>query len=217
MGINRHKVIKEKKTQQTSETTIRDEIEIAGLVERAAGGDFEAFGELYSIYLDRIYRYVFCQVKDRMTAEDLTEEIFLKAWKAIGSYKGKGQAFSAWLYRIAHNYMIDDFRRRKKQMSTEMEAAAITGNPEQESEERLLGQELLEHVSCLPENQKQVIILKFMEGLDNPEIGQIMGKSQGAIRILQMRALAMLRQRLSQGAKVTGRETGKWEQSYQKP
>jgi len=73
------------------------------LVEKAADGDYAAFGELYSLYLDRIFRYVFYQVKDRMRAEDITEEIFIKAWKAIDSCKGKEQTFPAWLYRIVHN------------------------------------------------------------------------------------------------------------------
>lgn len=201
MEANRHKVREEKKAQETSQTGTHDETEIARLLERAAGGDFEAFGEVYSIYLDRIYRYVFHQVRDKMTAEDLTEEVFVKAWKAIGSYRGKGRAFSSWLYRIAHNYVIDDFRKRQKraplEIETEIETVAAVGSPEQESEEKMVRQELLEVISSLPQSQKQVVILKFIEGVDNREIGQIMGKSQGAIRVLQMRALATLRQRLS--------------------
>jgi len=192
MSAKRLIVKEENKAHETSETVTHDETAIARLVEKAAGGDFGAFGELYNIFLDRIYRYVFYQVKDKMTAEDLTEEIFLKAWKAIGSYKGKGQAFSSWLYRIAHNHVIDDFRKKRKGASLEMETAAIIDNPEQE----LVRQELLEGISCLPPQQKQVIILKFIEGLDNSEIEQIMGKSQGAIRVMQMRALATLQRRL---------------------
>jgi RNA polymerase sigma-70 factor (ECF subfamily) len=192
-----YKVPKEKGARKTSEATSHDEAEIAGLVEKAAAGDFEAFGELYNIYLDRIYRYVFYQVKDKMTAEDLIEEIFVKAWKAIGSYRGKGQAFSPWLYRIAHNYLVDYFRKSQKHRSLEIEIAAAAASLEQESERKAARQELMEAVSYLRDNQRQVIILKFIEGLDNHEIAQIMGKSQGAIRILQMRALATLRKRLS--------------------
>lgn len=196
MVTKRHsnKVLKKREDQETSEAIY--EAEITGLVERAAGGDFEAFGELYNTYLDRIYRYVFYQVKDRMAAEDLIEEIFVKAWKAIGSYRGKGRAFSAWLYRIAHNYLVDYFRKKKKRDLLEMETATIVASPEQETERRAGWQELLEAVSGLHDNQKQVIMLKFVEGLDNREIGQIMGKSQGAIRILQMRALSTLRKKL---------------------
>jgi len=192
-----YKVPKKGRTRKTSEATSYDEAEITRLVEGAAGSDFEAFGKLYNIYLDRIYRYVFYQVKDKMTAEDLIEEIFVKAWKAIGSYRGKGQAFSSWLYHIAHNYLVDYFRKSQKRRSLEIEIATVATSDEQELEKRAVRQELLEAVSCLHDNQRQVIILKFIEGLDNREIGQIMGKSQGAIRILQMRALATLRKRLS--------------------
>ena len=193
----RNKVREENKAQATTRTVAHDQSEIERLVERAAGGDFEAFGELYSIYLDRIYRYVFYQVKNKATAEDITEEVFIKAWKAIGSCKGKAQTLSSWLYRIAHNHVIDILRSRRKQLSIEMETVGEVSGPELEVEGKLERQELLEVIACLPQNQKQVIILKFIEGLDNHEIGQVMGKSQGAIRVSQMRALAALRQGLS--------------------
>jgi len=215
MDIIRHKVTDKNEAQETSETVTPSEAEITGLIDRAAGGDFGAFGELYSIYIDRIYRYVFYQVKDKMTAEDLIEEIFMKAWKAVGSYRGKGQAFSSWLYRIAHNYMIDELRKSRKHVSLEQETTAIVGNPEQEPEEKLIRQELLEAISCLRHNQKQVIILKFLEGLDNREIGQVMGKSQGAIRIMQMRALTTLRQMLNEQPEAKEIDLGTWKQSYQ--
>jgi len=192
-----YKVLKKGRARKTSEAISYDEAGITRLVEKAAGGDFEAFGELYNIYLDRIYRYVFYQVKDKMTAEDLIEETFVKAWKAIGSYRGKGQAFSSWLYRIAHNCLVDYFRKSQKRRSLDIEIATVAASTEQELERKAVRQELLEAISCLRDNQRQVIILKFIEGLDNREIGQIMGKSQGAIRILQMRALATLRKRLS--------------------
>lgn len=171
--------------------------EVVRLIKRAAGGNFEAFGELYNIYLERIYRYVFYQVRDKMTAEDLTEEVFLKAWKSIDTCRGKEQTFSSWLYRIAHNHVIDNLRSQRKYLSADMEALAEVSSPELGEEGKLERQEMLEEISDLPQNQKQVIILKFIEGLDNREIGQIMGKSQGAVRVLQMRALATLRQRLS--------------------
>jgi len=202
MNPSRLKVREENNTQETSQT------EVTKLIERASGGDFEAFGELYGIYLDRIYRYVFYQLREKMVAEDLTEEIFLKAWRAIGSYKGKGQAFSSWLYRIAHNHVIDEFRSRRKQMvslEAEMEIATEVAEPQQEMGGKLAEQEMLRLISCLPRKQKQVIILKFVEGLDNREIGQITGKSQGAIRISQMRALTALRQRL--GGENQGNES----------
>jgi len=196
MKVVRNKVREEKKAQVATRAATYDESEIAELVERAAGGNFEAFGELYSIYLDRIYRYVFYQVRDKMTAEDITEEVFIKAWNAIASCKGRGQTFSSWLYRIAHNHVIDSLRSRRRHLSIEMETADKVGGLELEAKEELEQQELLQVIGCLSQNQRQVIILKFIEGLDNCEIGQVMGKSEGAIRVLQMRALATLRREL---------------------
>ena len=190
--------VREKNKAQAAATTItHDQSKIERLVERAAGGNFGAFGELYSIYLDRIYRYVFYQVKDKMTAEDITEEVFVKAWKAINSCKGKGKTFSSWLYRIAHNHMINTLRSMQKCTSIEGKNLAEVGDTKLEVETGLERQELLEVIADLPENQRQVIILKFIEGMDNREIKKIMGKNEGAIRILQMRALAALRQKLS--------------------
>lgn len=184
--------------------------EVPALVERAANGSFGAFGELYSIFLDQIYRYVFYQVKDRMTAEDLTEEIFLKAWEAIGRCQQRGAPFSAWLYRVAHNHVIDYFRTRRQHVALEDVTPAADDNPEQEAEEKIMQQELAEAISYLPPQQRQVIILKFIEGLDNEEISQIMRKRLGAIRMLQMRALTTLRQRLV-------RLNSKCELNYLKP
>lgn len=196
MKVIRNKVREEKKAQVPTRPITYDKSEITRLVKRAVSGDFEAFGELYSIYLDRIYRYVFYQVRDKMTAEDITEEVFVKAWKAIGSCKGKESTFSSWLYRIAHNHVIDNFRSLQKHPSIEIEAVDKVGNLELEMEGELERQELLGVIACLPQSQRQVIILKFIEGLDNCEIGQVMGKSEGAIRALQMRALAALREKL---------------------
>lgn len=205
MKVNRHKVIEKDKAESTAVAVSYDEPErITGLVERAAGGDFEAFGELYGTYLNRIYRYVLCQVRDKMIAEDISEDVFVKAWKAIGSYRGNGQAFSSWLYRIAHNHMVDNLRSSRRFLSTEIETSAEVGDPGLEAEGRLEREALLEEISCLPQNQKQVIMLKFIEGLDNSEIGKVIGKSQGAIRVLQMRAFVTLRERLKRGKQGDG-------------
>ena len=193
-------VREEKNTPATAAAAPYNQSEITGLVEEAISGSFTAFGELYSIYLDRIYRYVFYQVKDRMTAEDITEEVFLKAWKAIKSCKGKEKTFSSWLYRIAHNHRVNTLRSMKK--FTPVEEVEII-DPKQEIGAEIEQQELLKTLDCLPEKQKQIIVLKFIEGLDNREIGKIMGKSEGAIRITQMRALSALRLKLESGPKST--------------
>ena len=210
MDAVRFKDTEGNKAQETRANETYSETGVSRLVDRAVGGDFGAFGELYSVYLDRIYRYVFYQVKDKMTAEDLTEEIFLKAWEAIGRYKRKSKAFSAWLYRIAHNHVIDYFRTRRQHLALEETTLAATDNPEQEAEEKLMQQELAEAISCLPPQQRQIIILKFIERLDNREIAQIMKKREGAIRVMQMRAIMALRQKLSS-------QENKCELNYLKP
>ncbi|MFC1908708.1 RNA polymerase sigma factor [Chloroflexota bacterium] len=191
-----NKVRKGKTAQAAATTVTRDnQAEIVGLVKKAAGGNFNAFGELYSLYLDPIYRYVFYQVKDKMTAEDITEEVFVKAWKAIESCQGKEQTFSSWLYRIAHNHMINTLRKTQKCTSIEQHNIVDIKDAKQEVEIGLEYRELLEAITCLPQNQKQVIILKFIEGMETREIGKIMGKREGAIRILQMRALNTLKRK----------------------
>ena len=185
-------------SQAGTGTVDYDQSKSRALVSKAIGRDFEAFGELYRIYLDRIYRYVFYHVREKMTAQDITEEVFLKAWKAIGSCKGKEQTFSSWLYRIAHNQVIDSHRSRQRRLTVEiaMENLPEVVDTKQEMDAKLDQQQLLEAITCLDEKQKQIIILKFIEGMDNNEIEQIVGKNQGYIRVLQMRALHTLRQRL---------------------
>ncbi|MFC2041162.1 RNA polymerase sigma factor [Chloroflexota bacterium] len=198
MQDSRNKDRKGSKPGVTSQPVNLNQTENERLVERAAGGDSEAFGELYSIYLNRIYRYVFSQVKDKTAAEDITEDIFVKAWKAISSCKGKEQTFLPWLFRIAHNHIIDVLRKKQRELSLEMESVAEVGDHSLELGKKLEQQKLLSVIDCLPQNQRQVIILKFIEGLNNHEIGQVIHKNQGAIRVLQMRALATLRKRLKE-------------------
>ncbi len=196
MSVGCNKLGKEKKAQPTTTGAARDPAEIVGLIEKASGGNVKAFGELYSIYLDRIYRYVFYQVRDKMIAEDITEEVFIKAWRAIRSCKGKEKTFSTWLYRIAHNHLINTRRHIGRQMSIEKSNFVDVMDPKQKIESKLEYRELLETITCLPQNQRQVILLKFIEGMNNREIGRIMSKNEGAIRVSQMRALTTLREKL---------------------
>ena len=199
MGDIRKKNVQEHTAHATAKADTYDQSEIVELVVRATHRDFEAFGELYGIYLDRIYKYVLGHLGERMAAQDIMEEVFLKAWKAIDSCKGREQTFSAWLYRIAHNHLIDYLRKRQKRQTTEIsvENLADIDDVGQRMELKMEQQRLLEAISGLPDNQRQVIILRFIEGIDNREAGRIMGKSEGNIRIIQMRALRALRNRLS--------------------
>jgi RNA polymerase sigma-70 factor (ECF subfamily) len=170
------------------------------LIKRAAGGDSESFGRLYDIYLEPIYRYVYHHVGESKTAEDIAQEVFIKAWKAIKSCRGKEKTFKSWLYRIAHNHTVDYFRcRRNEPRIDDQNVAENLDSPDaslDETEEEYEIERVLSEMTSLPDSQRQVVILKFLEGLDNREVSRIMGKSQGAIRVLQVRALAGLRERM---------------------
>ena len=166
--------------------------EIANLVNNAAKGSSEAFGQLYRLFIKQIYRYVYYQVGDKMTAEDITADVFFKALDHIDSCQGKEATFQAWLYRIAHNSVIDYFRSRKRQLSMESEIFHL----KQDNAKGIERRELFDIVSKLPANQRQIIILKFIAGLNNREIGKVLGKNEGAVRIMQMRALLSLRKKL---------------------
>jgi RNA polymerase sigma-70 factor (ECF subfamily) len=188
----RNNISKGNKDNSTDGSGTGNKTEITRLVKEAVKGNFEAFGQLYRLLVKQIYQYVFYQVGDRMTAEDITADVFLKALERIDSCEGKESTFQAWLYRIAHNCVVDYFRRRRRHLSLENDIGDLKQEPDQSLERR----ELLRVTAELPRNQRQVIILKFIAGLGNAEIGNIMGKSEGAIRILQMRALALLRKKL---------------------
>jgi RNA polymerase sigma-70 factor, ECF subfamily len=181
---------------------------VKALIRQAAGGSFQAFGSLYGIYLDRIYRYVYYQVKDRMTAEDITEEVFVKAWQAIKSCRGKEDTFQAWLYRIAHNHLADCRRKAGRVTSLDKDGTIDVPDTRGRVEAGAEYSELVQAIGRLPEMQRQVVILKFIEGLDNREIGEALGKNEGAVRIAQMRALAALRDKLGQGRQGDGKEAG---------
>lgn len=195
----RNKGQQENKNQPAFEPETSEKLKVAKLVVQAVNGKTDAFGELYIIFVEKIYRYIFYHVKSKTTAEDITGEVFLKAWRAINSCRGKENTFSSWLYRIAHNQMVDEIRKRERRPSLELEHVENISDPKSSVEEHLEQQELLELIDCLPPNQRQVIILKFIEGMDNREIANIMGKSEGAIRVMQMRALATLKKELSKG------------------
>jgi RNA polymerase sigma-70 factor, ECF subfamily len=179
-----------------SETTKSQEPIIAGLVRKVINGDVEAYGQLYDVCFDRIYRYIFNQVGDQMLAEDIAEEVFFKVWKSIKSCKGKERTFIPWLYRIAHNQTIDTLRRTTPHLTLDETNLPEDSDPAEIAESSLEWQQVLQVIAGLPEEQRRIIILKFLDGSDNSEIEKITGKQQGAIRVLQMRALMNIKKRL---------------------
>ena len=193
----RNKGHQENINQPAFEPETSEKSKVEKLVVQAVNGNTDAFGELYIIFVEKIYRYILYHVKSKTTAEDITGEVFLKAWQAISSCRGKENTFSSWLYRIAHNQMIDEIRKRQRRPSLQLENIENISDSESSVEGYLEQQELLELVDCLSPNQRRLIILKFIEGMDNREIANIMGKSEGAIRVMQMRALATLKKEIS--------------------
>ena len=173
----------------------------AALVERAVTGDADAFGELYLLHLDAIYRYVYYRVGDTSDAEDLTEQAFLNAWQALSDYRQRGSPFTSWLYRIAHNVVVDYHRRRKPTAPMPAPERIDRESEQRTALEQVIAVEeaaaLAGAIAQLPEEQQQVILLRFIEGLKHAEVARIMGKSEGACRTIQHRALSALNRLLS--------------------
>lgn len=167
---------------------------IGELVERASKGSGEAFGQLYQLYVDRIYNYIYYKTGHSVDAEDLTEQVFIKAWEAIRRFRFEGKPFAAWLFKVARNVVIDHYRTRKSNsdLSEVISAVAREGDPEDFAQRRATAQVLMTAIRRLTDEQQQVILLKFIDGMDNTEISATMGKKEGAIRALQYRALLAL-------------------------
>lgn len=162
----------------------------AGLVARARRGDKEAYGDLYERYLDPIFRYVFYRVGNLQDAEDLTEQVFLKAWEAMDGYREE-VPFKAWIYRIAQNGVIDHYRIQKETTSLS-ENGDIPGK-HAPVDERLLAEDRAARLAAVlgqlaPDHQK-VLTLRFINGLSMKEVADILERSEGAVRVLQHRAL----------------------------
>ncbi|MFQ6058725.1 MAG: sigma-70 family RNA polymerase sigma factor [Anaerolineae bacterium] len=164
------------------------------LIGRAKEYDPAAFAQIYERYYQGIYNYVYYRVGDPSLAEDLVADVFLKVMEGIESFTFRGVPFSAWLYRIANNLVIDYFRRQPRQPELALEEGqlAVEGGPVEALERSLTQEELARALRGLTEDQRQVIILKFVDGLSNTEVAQILGKTEGAIKSLQHRALASL-------------------------
>src|SRR5512136_1324465 len=164
------------------------------LVRRAQDYDPVAFGEIYERYYLGVYKYVYYRVGDQSLAEDLTMEVFVKSMEAIDTFSFRGVPFSAWLYRIASNLVIDHFRRQPEQPELSLEEKLVAGveHPMQSLDTELSHQVLQRALSELTDDQQQVIVLKFVDGLSNLEVAQILGKTEGAVKSLQHRALAAL-------------------------
>src|SRR5438067_1826531 len=171
------------------------------LVDRAQQGDRDALEELYLIHFDRIYGYLHMSVGNRHDAEDLTTQTFLKMLESIGRFRWRSAPFSAWLFRIAHNLAMDHFRARKR-WQPEEEVPEPPGSDEPSAEMLAMHsigrQAMMELIETLSPEQRQVLTLKFVFNFPNAEVATILGKTEGAIKSLQHRALASLQKQITQ-------------------
>src|SRR3954451_7845601 len=177
--------------------------EMRRLVERAQGGHRDALEELYLLHFDRIYSYLHMTVANRHDAEDLTTQTFLKMLESIGRFRWQSVPFSAWLFRIAHNLAMDHFRAGRR-WQPEEEVPEPHGSEERSAEEQAMHSigraSMLEMIEGLSPEQQQVLTLKFVFNFSNGEAATILGKTEGAIKSLQHRALVSLQKQVGAAA-----------------
>ncbi len=170
------------------------------ILARAVQGDRDAFGELYRRYVQRIYNYIYYRVGNPHDAEDLTARVFYRVLRNIHRYEDRGLPFSAYLYRIAHNVVANWHRDNQRRTEIPLDALWSLHDDSPAPEATLLQHEEYERLFAvirrLPPDRQQLLILKFVERLSNAEIGQIMGRTEGAIKSLYHRTLLALRREL---------------------
>ena len=170
------------------------------ILARAVQGDRDAFGELYRRYVQRIYNYIYYRVGNPHDAEDLTARVFYRVLRNIHRYEDRGLPFSAYLSRIAHNVVANWHRDNQRRTEIPLDALWSLHDDSPAPEATLLQHEEYERLFAvirrLPPDRQQLLILKFVERLSNAEIGQIMGRTEGAIKSLYHRTLLALRREL---------------------
>ncbi len=174
----------------------------AELIRRAQHGERDAFVALYQKHYASVYNYAFYRVRDEAVASDVAADVFVRLVEKIGTFRQQGRPLLAWLYTVARNLIVDHYRRQGRFIDDERDdetalpawgSAEPTPDPLDYAHWQLTGQELASALTQLTEEQQQVILLKFVEGFNNDEVGQRLGKSIGAVKSLQHRALAALR------------------------
>src|SRR5215208_718250 len=166
------------------------------LARRVSDGDSAAFQTLYESHLDTIYRYVYYKVGNGQLAEDLTQHIFMKAWEAINRYQWRELPFQHWLLRLARNTVIDHYRSTKPANASLLDPIGDGVDPEAELAQTEMIQTLQEAVRQLPDEQREVIVLRFIEQMPHADVALHLGKSAATVRVIQHRALQALRKLL---------------------
>jgi RNA polymerase sigma-70 factor (ECF subfamily) len=165
------------------------------LIRFSQGGDRDAFACLYETNLARIHRYIYFRVFDHELAEDITSLVFLKVWENLGSFQGGQIPFANWLYRIAHNTIIDYYRTQKTVIPLEDAdplRLSYSDGVDEKIDINTLSHKLVDALQELTQTQREVLILKYIWGLTTKEIARRVHKQQGAVRALQMRGLKRL-------------------------
>jgi RNA polymerase sigma-70 factor (ECF subfamily) len=207
MALQKVKITIERKSRKIYDDVQKSAIDdVEELVVQAQSGIADAFGLIYDKFVDQIYRYVYYRVP-KEDAEDITGMVFLKAWEKIYQYVPKKSTFSAWLFRIAHNLVVDNYRLKKDveftELSVDIPEYRREHNPIKMAEVNFSSDQLRLAISKLKKGYKQIVILKFINEMSNAEIAEIVKKSEGSVRILQFRALKALRRELENlGANV---------------
>jgi RNA polymerase sigma-70 factor (ECF subfamily) len=190
-----------RETKAETRPAAPDRDHIRRLVERGQQGDRDALEELYLIHFDRIYGYLHMSVGNRHDAEDLTTQTFLKMLESIGKFRFRSAPFSAWLFRIAHNLAMDHFRAGRR-WQPEEDVPEPPGSEELSAEDAAMHsigrQSMLELIDDLSPEQRQVLTLKFVFNFGNGEVATILGKTEGAVKSLQHRALVSLQKQIDQ-------------------
>lgn len=178
------------------------------IVDAARAGDESALAELYKLYFPRVYRYILARTGNPYDAEDLTEEVFLRVLDAIERFQWREAPFSAWLFRIAHNAVISQRRKdgARGRPSPLSEALPVDSQgPEEMVANRLALNEVMKAAETLPDAQRRVIGFRFAAGLTVAETAQAMGKGEGNVKVIQHKAIAKLREMLTERPKVHGK------------
>jgi RNA polymerase sigma-70 factor (ECF subfamily) len=174
------------------------------LIRRAQQRDQVALTQLYEANFDKIYRYIVIKTGDRTEAEDMTQQVFLNAIQSLSSYKFKGMPFSSWLYRIAHNQIVDHYRKKSRRIMVPLDETIpdTAYDPKKTAEQRIEIEEVAAAAKGLTKAQQEVISLRFGGDLSIAECAKTMGKSEGAIKAMQHSAILALRKALGQGGEA---------------
>lgn len=175
----------------------------AALRKRAAALEEAALGEIYDLYAAKIYSYIYHRTGDASASEDLTGDVFVRMLEAVQSERAWSTCLQGWLYRIAHNIVVDYFRRQSKRDGPQLDERWMAAEEFGSTFEGLFSSnQLRTAMRFLTEEQRQVVVLKFAEGLSNAEVAEVMGKTEGAIKALQHRGLESIRRMVGEPLEV---------------